>query len=85
MYSENAIRKSIRNWVIFFIVALVISGVTAFAMETELVWLDHLFKNGHSSLSLWINKVYLGLRDNPPGFYRGICPGDTILLAADRL
>jgi hypothetical protein len=63
MKSENAIRKSIRNWVMFFIAGLVLSGLTAFALETELAWLNHFFSNRPSSLSFWINRVYLALQD----------------------
>jgi hypothetical protein len=63
MHTENAIRKSIQNWVILFVFALLLSGVTAFGLETELGWLDQLLGKSHSSLSLWINKVYLALRD----------------------
>jgi hypothetical protein len=63
MKSENAIRKSIRSWVMLFIIALVLSGATTFALETELSWLDRLLIGTHSSLSLWINKVYLALAD----------------------
>jgi hypothetical protein len=63
MKSESLLRKSIRNWVLFFIVALVISGVTAFALETELAWLDHFFTGSDSSLFFWINKVYLAILD----------------------
>jgi len=63
MKSETAIRKSIRNWVTFFIIALAISGLTAFALETELEWLNNLLCNRPSSLAYWINKVYLALKD----------------------
>ena len=63
MKSETAIRKSIRNWVRFFIIALATSGLTAFALETELKWLDHLLSNRPSSLACWINKVYLALKE----------------------
>lgn len=63
MNSENEIRKSIRNWVMLFIIALVLSGVTAFALETELGWLYHLSNKTDSSLSVWINKVYIALKD----------------------
>jgi hypothetical protein len=45
MKSEIVIRKSIRNWVLIFIVALILSGVTAFALETELAWLDEFTGN----------------------------------------
>ena len=47
MNHENGIkiRKSIHHWTVIFIVALIFSGVTAFALETELAWLNDLFRN----------------------------------------
>jgi hypothetical protein len=63
MKSEISLRKSIRNWTLFFITALILSGVTAFALESELAWLnDYFFKNG-SAFSFWIHKVYISLKD----------------------
>jgi hypothetical protein len=64
MNLETSIRRSIRCWVILFILALVLSGVTAFCLETELAWLNHLFVKSRSPLSFWINKVYLALKDS---------------------
>jgi len=63
MKSEIEIRKSIHNWVLFFITALVLSGMTAFALETELAWLDQVLEDGHSALYFWINNVYAALRN----------------------
>ncbi|HVY76334.1 MAG TPA: hypothetical protein VG890_16005 [Puia sp.] len=63
MKSEIAIRISIRRWVTFFIVALVLSGLTAFALETELAWLVRLFSGKQNGMSLWINKVYQALKE----------------------
>jgi hypothetical protein len=42
--SESNIRKSIKNWLVLFITALILSGITAFALETELGWLTGFFK-----------------------------------------
>ncbi len=63
MNTKNIIRKSIRKWVIFFIAALTISGATAFALETELGWLDHVFDGSHTSFSCWIHTVYKALNE----------------------
>ena len=56
--------KSIRRWVAFFIVALVSSGLTAFALETELNWLLTYWPLGRGSdLYIWVWKVYSALTD----------------------
>ena len=57
-YEQEQI-KSIRRWIVFFIVALAVSGVTAFALETELHWLLSVLPQGE--LYSWINKVYEAL------------------------
>ena len=61
MQSSESLKKAIRTWIIIFIIALVLSGVTAFALETELAWLNSLFKNRKSGLAIWIQKVYIAL------------------------
>ena len=61
--TEIEIRKSIRNWVLVFVIALVLNGITAFALETELAWLDYLFKSSDADLYFWIDKVYKALRE----------------------
>lgn len=63
MRAEYKIRKSIRNWLLFFISALIVSGITAFALETELAWLNHLLRNSHCPVSFWIDKVYTALKE----------------------
>jgi hypothetical protein len=61
--SKNVLRKSIRNWTLFFIVFLVLSGITAFALESELAWLNDYFSKYNNSFSFWIHKVYESLRN----------------------
>jgi len=63
MQTEKKIRKSIRNWVLFFMIALMLSGITAFALETELAWMDHFFSGSHTAFYFWIHKVYVALRE----------------------
>jgi hypothetical protein len=62
MKPEYKIRRSIRRWLLFFISALILSGITAFALETELAWLNHLLRNSHGPVSFWIDKVYSALK-----------------------
>jgi hypothetical protein len=52
--------KTIRNWIIFFMIALFISGLTAIPAETELQFLSRCFSPG-SALGDWIEKVYNGV------------------------
>ena len=63
MKPEILLRKSIRSWTLFFIAALVLSGVTAFALESELGWLDDYFYKSNNSFSSWIHKVFESLRN----------------------
>ncbi len=63
MKSEILLRKSIRNWTLFFIAALILSGVTAFDLESELAWLNDLFSKSNNSFSFWIHNVYESLRN----------------------
>jgi hypothetical protein len=57
-------KKLVRRWIAFFIIALVLSGLTAFALETELSWLlgvwPAFIKGGTYN---WVQKVYGALRD----------------------
>jgi hypothetical protein len=61
-YQEQ--EKVIRRWIVAFIICLVLSGLTAFALETELGWLVRewpIGKNGN--LYAWVLKVYEALKD----------------------
>ncbi len=63
MQSSQSLQKTIKSWILFFIIALVLSGVTAFALETELAWLSSLMADKESGPAKWINTVYLALHD----------------------
>ena len=58
--------KLIRRWIIFFIVALVFSGLTAFALESELYfllvsWPGHQTGQPGGNLYRWVREVYAAL------------------------
>lgn len=65
--------RVIRYWIIFFMIALALSGITAFALETELHWMLGVWANrGEGSgenvgvgrgIYFWIRRVYEALRD----------------------
>lgn len=61
---------AIRFWLGLFIAALVLSGVTAFPLETELTWVLSLLKTSYvqsiaeaTGLLTWIARVQHGLSD----------------------
>ncbi|PWK75925.1 hypothetical protein LX99_03658 [Mucilaginibacter oryzae] len=63
MKTEPNLRKRVKTWIILFIIGLVLSGITAFPIETELGWLA-----GHSSLFPqfirdWLSGVYLAVKN----------------------
>lgn len=60
---ETQLRNSIRRWVIFFMIALAFSGATAFALETELAWLVGIWPAGNNATYIWLDRVYMALRD----------------------
>jgi len=60
--------KIIRRWIIFFMITLFISGLTAMPAETELAFLSRCF-SPDTAAGKWIEKVYIGVantnRDYP--------------------
>lgn len=52
--------KKIKNWLAFFIVALVISGATAIPVETELDFLSRFFSI-NTATGKWIETVNIGI------------------------
>jgi hypothetical protein len=51
--------KSIRNWLRFFIAALILSGFTAIPVEKELSFLCRIFPTG-TTVGNWLDKIYMG-------------------------
>lgn len=58
MKKEINYRKSIKRWTIIFIVFLVLSGLTAFTIETELKWLVHHASFLPPFMQDWLEKIY---------------------------
>src|SRR5437667_304663 len=56
------INKNIRRWIIFFMIALVLSGFTAIPVETELNFLSGFFSLD-GNIGQWIDKVCLAFHD----------------------
>jgi len=61
---QAALLARIRAWLVLFIVGLVLSGITAFPLQRELVVLNHLFGvpaippvGGEPALHAWLRRV----------------------------
>jgi hypothetical protein len=59
---EILLRRTIRNWLWFFIVCLVLSGVTAIPLRAELGLLSRI-ANPDSALGSWLARINAGLID----------------------
>jgi hypothetical protein len=57
------LHRQIRAWILFMMAAIVLSGVTAFPLETELTWLQRYSDHLPSSVAVWLQKVYVALHD----------------------
>lgn len=54
-------RKTIRTWMIIFIVALALSGITAFVVETGLKWIILWWPENTSMLYQWLDSCYTAI------------------------
>lgn len=54
--------KIIRRWILFFMISLFLSGLTAMPLETELAFLTRCF-SPDTMIGAWISKVYLAITD----------------------
>ncbi len=61
--NQSQLKRRIRNQLIFFIVALLLSGLTAFPIETELQLVSANFSQAPQQLKEWIHTVYLAVRN----------------------
>lgn len=57
------IRKQIRRLIILFMIFLVLSGVTAFPLVTELSWLNSNAAVFPHELQQWISRIYIALKE----------------------
>jgi hypothetical protein len=57
-------RKEIRAWIIFFIIALLLSGITAFPLETELGWVCSWWPEQDSTFYKWLYGCYQAIKDS---------------------
>ena len=62
LVAETELKTGINRMLILFISLLVLSGVTAFPLESEL-WMLNQFSFFPAGLKTWITTVYIGLRE----------------------
>jgi len=60
---RSKLLRKIRATIIFFMIALILSGITAFPLETELHWLLAYRHSMPAQLGIFINTVYEALHD----------------------
>ena len=56
------LQKQVNALIVFFMVGLILSGLTAFPLETELSWLVALTGNGEGGMQGWLSDVYQALQ-----------------------
>ena len=61
--TEIKLKRKIKNLILLFIIGLVLSGVTAFPIETELSLLHSNSTWMPGSLQNWISQVYFAVKD----------------------
>ena len=54
--------RSIRRWLVFFMITLFLSGLTAIPAEQELAFLTRFFSTG-TALGFWLHKVHAALAE----------------------
>ncbi|WPU94562.1 hypothetical protein SNE25_03375 [Mucilaginibacter sabulilitoris] len=62
MQNEQQLRKRVKTWVIVFIIGLVLSGVTAFPIETELSFFAAHVQSFPAFMQPWIMKIYMAVK-----------------------
>ena len=58
MLNNTQIKRRIRTWIVLFIVCLILSGITAFPIETELTFLMNHSSGFPNILKIWLEDVY---------------------------
>lgn len=60
---EKILRRQIRSWIIFFMVCITLSGITAFAIETEIKFLDSHSGLFPSAMREWFHRINTGVTE----------------------
>lgn len=63
MNEEQRLCKRVRIWVLIFIIGLVLSGVTAFPIETELAFMANQSSIFPAFMAHWIETIYAAVKD----------------------
>jgi len=61
--TETQLRKETRILIMVFMVLLILSGITAFPLESELSFLADRVQSGPAGLKEWITRVYDAVRE----------------------
>ena len=59
---EKKLRTIIRNYILFFIIVIVISGISVFPIETELAYVHAHIQLFPAFLRGWLNQVYFAVK-----------------------
>jgi hypothetical protein len=60
--SVTRLNRQIRAWIAFFIIALLVSGITAFPIETELAWVCSWWPEQHSIFYKWLYTCWQAIK-----------------------
>ncbi|MCE3279049.1 MAG: hypothetical protein K0S44_1240 [Bacteroidetes bacterium] len=60
--AEQQLKTKIRYWIIFFIVFLILSGITAFPIETELAFISSHSGSLPIVIQNWLSTIYNSVR-----------------------
>jgi hypothetical protein len=61
-FKINKETRALRRWILFFMITLFLSGLTAIPSESELAFLSRCF-SPDSRLGAWLDKVYTGVAE----------------------
>ncbi|MBX3241083.1 MAG: hypothetical protein KIT80_16370 [Chitinophagaceae bacterium] len=56
-------KRGIQRWLVLFIIGLMLSGITAFAIETELAWVLSWWPENSSSFHYWLLKCHVAISE----------------------
>jgi len=68
MKKNLELKRKIKGWIILFIVLLLLSGITAFPIESELSFLLKHSSSFPVSLHQWLSKIYLEVKKTNTDF-----------------